>query len=72
MGHELVLWKEPGHQGRWSCFDNACPHRCGAELSHWAALMRDDHDSHIPGVSIILDAKPGLGCACMPPVGHDS
>lgn len=28
MGHELVLWKQPGDNGTWSCFDNACPHRC--------------------------------------------
>lgn len=27
MGHDLVLWKEPGVQGAWSCLDNACPHR---------------------------------------------
>jgi hypothetical protein len=27
MGHDLVLWKEPGAQGSWSCLDNACPHR---------------------------------------------
>jgi hypothetical protein len=28
MGRELVLWKQPGDNGTWSCFDNACPHRC--------------------------------------------
>lgn len=27
MGHDLVLWKQPGDSGTWSCFDNACPHR---------------------------------------------